>query len=63
MNGSEKRVVIYQDKNGVLFIHPSTKVSNRKYKMKTEVIEYGNIKKDSNEELGGKIRKILQKCD
>jgi hypothetical protein len=63
MKGSEKRVVIYQDKNGILFIHSSTKVSDRKYKIKTSLVGYADIKKSSNDELAEKIKNALNNCD
>lgn len=61
--GSEKRVVIYQDKSGILFIQPSTKIANRKYKVNQDFVEYADINKDSNEELGKKLKDALEKCN
>ena len=57
-----KKVVVYEHKNGVIFIHPTTRTASGKHKTKSNIVEYGNVK-DVDAELGRKIRTMLNECD
>ena len=57
-----KKVVVYEHADGVIFIHPTHREGNGRHKTSSDVVEYGN-KKESDAELGKKIRKMLGKCD
>ncbi len=57
-----KKVVIYEHTDGVIFVHPSTRGSNGRHKTNSNIVEYGNVK-DGPEEIGKKIRKMLDRCD
>ena len=46
----------------LIFIHPTTRESSGRHKTKSEFVEYGNVK-DTDEEIGRKIRAMLKKCD
>ena len=56
-----KKVVIYEHPNGAIFIHPTTREPSGKHKT-SKLVEHGNVK-DTDEELGRKIRAMLKKCD
>lgn len=57
-----KKVVVYEHANGVIFIHPTTREPSGRHKTNSELVEYGNVK-DTDEEIGRKIRAMLKKCD
>ncbi len=57
-----KKVVVYEHPNGVIFIHPTKREPSGRHKTNSKLIEYGNVK-DTDEEIGRKIRAMLKKCD
>lgn len=57
-----KKIVIYQDSSGVIFIQPTTRGDNGRHKIKGGIVVYGNTK-NSDTELGKKVRDMLGRCD
>ncbi len=51
-----KKVVLYEHPDGVIFIHPTTRRPNGRHKTNSNM-------KESVNELGGKIRAMLESCD
>ena len=57
-----KKVVVYEYPTGVIFVHPTTRETSGTHKTNSELVEYGNVK-DTDEEIGRKVRAMLKKCE
>lgn len=62
MRKGTKKVVVYEHDDGVIFIQPTHREANGRHKTKPDFIDYSN-KKETDEELGRKVRKMLEKCN